>query len=211
MKSKRVKGTFYVQTSKIDVAGHTPPYVTLSELQAMYADGWDIGNHTVNHVSLGTADLATCTSEIGGAITALTNLGLPRAAYHIAYPSSSYSTTSDQAMTNLGMLTGRKTVAGTGFVTDPPAAGNYRIDSVKELGSGTYVINVIERLKYAKANGLIAWLVGHQFTTDAEDAYTWFSWKLQSVVDYIVAENLPPLTVTDWYAAQSGPVTITRS
>ena len=49
-----MKGTFYINSGAVD--GQEEGSMTWTQIQAMRADGNDIGGHTLNHVDISTAD-----------------------------------------------------------------------------------------------------------------------------------------------------------
>lgn len=53
MQSKSMAGTMYTVKNLVGTANH----VTLSQLQTMYAAGWDVANHTTDHVAFNSKDV----------------------------------------------------------------------------------------------------------------------------------------------------------
>lgn len=74
-------GTSYVISNKVG----TPGFVTLAQLQEMYAAGWCVGNHTSDHNDLSVLEAGDLESITAGRDWLIAN-GMPRGANQFAYP-----------------------------------------------------------------------------------------------------------------------------
>ncbi|MED1915665.1 polysaccharide deacetylase family protein [Bacillus thuringiensis] len=95
----------------------TPNYVTMAQLKEIYSHGWDLVNHTQNHLDLVTLDnLEIIEQEISQGESWLNSKGFPRASNIVAYPFGSYDKRVLQAMQS--RRAGRVVTDDT--VTQPP-------------------------------------------------------------------------------------------
>lgn len=108
MKARGIKGTLFIIESRIDTAG----YMTTAMLQELYDNGWDICNHTVNHINMSTYTEAEAYAELIGCRDWIRANGWDRrnSASHVAYPNGGYNTEVLSAMRSLGMITGRTVI-----------------------------------------------------------------------------------------------------
>lgn len=83
LKAAGMKGTFYVASGQIDKPARGK--VTVDQLKEMYANGWDIGNHTVTHADLNAIFEEDALAEIKGCSEWLRSNGFTRSAYHMSY------------------------------------------------------------------------------------------------------------------------------
>lgn len=200
-KSKGVRGTMYIITERPGGVG----YLTVEQLQEADAAGWDIGNHTHSHTDLSAATEEQTITALTTAKNTLDGWGLSRASAHVAYPYGAYNATTLTAMSAAQMVTGR-TVA-TGWYASLPPANNltlpcYAPGPLVTLEQAKGVINS------AVARGLIPIVLFHRFTAGTPGASEWNLNDFKSLVDWLIAQQIYPLTITDFYALQSGPVTV---
>lgn len=89
MEEKGFKGTAWV--IKEMSSNGNPNFMTIEQLNTLYNNGWDIGNHTENHID----NVALLTSEQKrdqylNCQNWLLNNNWTRAAYHVCYPSGTH-------------------------------------------------------------------------------------------------------------------------
>jgi peptidoglycan/xylan/chitin deacetylase (PgdA/CDA1 family) len=188
-------GTVYVSPETTLV---TP--MTVPQMQEMYAAGWDMANHTLEHTYLqGTqaaqeAMLADCRDLL------IAN-EMPRAALHVAYPWGVTDANTAAAMTATGMLTGRSVTDG--YETSPP--GNVKALTIKSREPG--VLSVMTCwLDYIKANNACAIVLIHDVLDDGGSSSCPIG-VFRSFVDYIARIGIRAQTITEWYANLSEPLT----
>lgn len=100
MSPRGLKGTIYAIGSKLRTAG----YCTLAQLQEIYADGWDIGNHgSVNLTTLSTQ--AEQEAEVLGEEQYIKEF--TRSCKHYAYPNGGYDDNAKNALEHIGYLSAR--------------------------------------------------------------------------------------------------------
>jgi hypothetical protein len=204
MKPHKIPGTFYVITNNIDDVGT----ITSAQLVEMDAAGWIIGNHTDDHSTLSGLDQATQQGHLSAAKTALEGLGLTRGEYHAAYPGGSYDANTSPAMLAESMLTGR--TVGAARYPVLPQDDFYKIQLGKQFGNTltlaaakTWLDGVVSRCEVGIA-------LFHQIITPASNASQWPIADFQAFIDYVVAQHIPCITMADFYALNSGPVTVKK-
>ena len=69
------------------------PRLTISQLDALDAAGWDICSHSMNHANLADADRSTIETEVGDAAQWLRDHGFEGGADYFVYPYSSFDQT----------------------------------------------------------------------------------------------------------------------
>lgn len=194
------RGSLYLIKQRINTAG----YLTTAQIQEMYDAGWDVLNHTDNHVNL-RDDLTTqaeVEAELGACRDWIVANGWSRrrGELHVAYPQGGYDTSKVlPAMTALGMVTGRTTVNRTqAHVIDhhqllTRQAHAYTASQATYRG---YVDKAIEdggcvQLNYHKieANG----------TSDADTECD--QSQFRDMIDYLDAKraHIDVITFLDWY------------
>ena len=195
MKSKGIPGTIYAICDWID---YQQIGFTHEQLQELDANGWSIGNHTVDHTELDTLTEVEQEAELRDCKNSLDSLGLTKASSHVAYPYGLWNTDTLTAMVNTGMLTGR----GTDDLTfDPQTVYPLEIPS----GSADTLDYVKQFTDEAVANHLIYIFHGHQIGESGDLSLADF----KAWIDYLEANHIPTLTVNDVYARTFTPIDVT--
>ncbi len=194
MHSKGVLGTLYFICSWANKTWS----LTTGQLQVMDANGWSIANHSTSHGYLDTLTETQQEAELLGCKNFLDSIGLTKASSHVDYPYSIWNTDTLTAMTNTGMLTGR-TSGGTTF--DPKTVDILQMPS----GSSDTLAYAKQLTDYAVANHQIFLYHGHQMGQPGEMSLADF----EAWIDYLVANQIPTLTINDVYARTFSPIDIT--
>ena len=155
-----IEGTAYIISSLIGGGGK----MTLANIQALYAAGWDIANHTYDHADLTTLTEAQQESELSQCTSYLTTNSMSRSAYHVAYPGGTHNANTLTAMANTGMLTGRVTDSGQ---LDPLLSNMYLLSAWGTGGEGSYVSlqQTKDYITNAIATGRIASIYFHDINS----------------------------------------------
>lgn len=108
---KPLKGTLYINSNLIGKNER----LNLDNLKEMYDNGWDIANHTVNHVNLTKVTLEKAQEELYGCSLWLVEHGFTRnmAFRHFAYPEGGYNSDIINILDKQNFLTARTTIAGS--------------------------------------------------------------------------------------------------
>lgn len=195
-----VRGTIYIIADYIGDTG----YMDAEQLADLYAHGWDIGNHTDNHVHLDTLTEAQQEAELGDAKAILDGLGLTRASGHVAYPYGDYNADTLTAMAATGMVTGRLTTEAINYL---PLADAYRIPAIL-VQSATTLATVKNYIRLAMDYGRVYLLYLHGITANPA-ASEWSIRDWRALCDFIASAGIPTLTISELYALQSAATTVT--
>ena len=118
--SHGMKGTFYINSNMIGSGGD---YLTKAELDALYADGNEIGGHTIDHVDLATLSDAAQRTAICNDLQTL-NTWYPGQIHSFAYPYASTGPTTQSILAagcpGVGQYSSARTVGGLKSATDCP-------------------------------------------------------------------------------------------
>jgi peptidoglycan/xylan/chitin deacetylase (PgdA/CDA1 family) len=180
------------------------------ELNTIYKDGWDIGNHTVNHPD----DISTLSdTELRDEYLVnqewLISSGWARGAKHVCYPSGQYSEKLISILKGIGVESARTTVHG---ITPVSVSNIYKIKTVavgRDTDIDKYVKNEIDR---AVATGSTIMFMFHRVeeTPEADDGIdnygriavstAVFEDLVDYVDDYVQDKNAEVVTISEWYS-----------
>jgi peptidoglycan/xylan/chitin deacetylase (PgdA/CDA1 family) len=196
MRPRRIPGTTYVISDNLSGA-------LLTQSQAMYASGWDMGNHTKDHTNLTTLTEAQQETELSTAKTVLDAAGFTRASAHVAYPGGTFDANTTLAMAATGMLTGRLATVGK-YPLLPPLI-NYQMPITRELKTGVLLSTATGDIDTAIARGSTCIFLAHSLVATASTAVEWNIADFYSLIDYVVSKRLHCITISQLYSLISGP------
>jgi peptidoglycan/xylan/chitin deacetylase (PgdA/CDA1 family) len=193
LKAKNMVATAYMVSQRIDAEGSN----TSAQLKELYANGWDIGNHTKSHPHLIALTQAEIETELNDCKIVLDGLGLTRASNHIAYPYIEYNETVIAAMKNWGAKTGR---GGLAIYQDQYEIGfpyylNGDAPALTSEASRTYIDNCI-------LSGSACIFILHDLTDPKLFAV------LSDIVDYCETKGVQSLTIDEYYRLYSSSITV---
>jgi len=197
MAARGILGTSYVISSQVGNSEY-PETMTLAQVTSLYASGWDIGNHSVDHTNLTTLSVDAAQQELSGCAAFLTANGMTRGARHVAYPGGTYNATVQQAMAAAGMLTGR-------IVSWRPMAlpidDPYQIPGSTTAPSTLTLQQIEGRIDQAVNAGATIQLFFHSFGDPATDpTYIQSVEEFTAICDYIAQRGIPTMTISQFYA-----------
>jgi len=190
MQKRGIPGTIAVVPSLIGTTG----YMTLEQLKKVYDYGWDLANHTFNHVNLKNVDAATIKTELDSAEQWLIDQGFIRASDVVVYPQGGYK---EEVITE--MQTRR--------------AGRSIVESIEAgLPSDKYKIkirNVLNTITPTVANGWIDEIINsggtlillwHIIDPVADTSTKYTPTDLQTIIDYAYSKKdlVDILTFTEY-------------
>lgn len=115
-------------------------YMNVSQLNALYSAGWDLGSHTVNHIDLATLTPADMNIELSSSKAWLDSRGYTRASNILSYPFGSYDSTVITAVQNNGYIAARTVDGNFGsypqYAAGTPAA--YQMMTLRVYGVAAY-------------------------------------------------------------------------
>jgi hypothetical protein len=119
------------------------------------------------------------------------------------YPGGKYNADTLQAMANLGMRNAKTLL---NFNNLSPLVRPFEI-AQRSIGRGTSLSTVQGWVNTAVARQEILVLTLHDISA-APTSNGWYTSSFQSLVDYVISQGIPVLTMDDLYQLQSGPITI---
>ena len=114
-------GTFYIITDRVS---NRPGVFTWDDIASLYADGNEIGGHTINHVSLTDETLDEARAAVCDARQVLLDHGYPQVSF--AYPRGDHDAATEGVVQDCGYVSGRALLstsdwAALGAESIPPA------------------------------------------------------------------------------------------
>jgi peptidoglycan/xylan/chitin deacetylase (PgdA/CDA1 family) len=198
LRSKGLKATFYACGA---LAG-TSSFLTREQLQDVYANGFDVANHTYSHPHL---DLSTNDEIIYQLKTNdqwLRDNGFLRGVGHAAYPYGGYNDTVINFEKGLQMKTARTSDLSARYY-QLHGKGLFNPFALKVVG-----VNQNQSLATMKAwvdttiqTGGTCIFVFHDLVASAVAATEWNITDFQDLVDYIVRRQnvIDVVTISEWY------------
>jgi peptidoglycan/xylan/chitin deacetylase (PgdA/CDA1 family) len=192
------------------IIGTNPVEMRPEDLRVLYANGWDIGNHTTNHDSTTLTDPDTISrlqlEYLDNQIWIEQNVGT-RGARHACYPSGSYMPEYIDMLKGIGALTARTTEQANIMtpVTDPDTF--YKL-TIKSVSSNTGSIDRTKTaIDTAVQDGSTVILMLHKVEPEYGDLVTTVE-DLQLLVDYVGSyvskKQIEVVTMSQWYYEQTG-------
>ncbi len=190
LKSAGLKGTFYVVSRQIEDTGY-PGYMTKAQIQEVATDGNEIGAHTQTHVDLATLPYSQQYAQIKGSRDDLQlwNVGPINS---FSYPFGSYNADSLQAVKDAGFESAAS--SNGGYVT--LASDPYQLERYG-LESSTTWTEIKNRVDTALANKRWLILTAHQVQSSCSDQYCITPTLFNQLVDYLKANNVRVVTVSE--------------
>jgi len=187
--------------------------MTDEELGRLYTEyGWDLGNHTLNHTTIGyntdAESLATLKQEYLDNQNWLIQKGWTRGAKHASYPFGAYSNALMDVLQSIGVKTARITYGGlqTLPLIKPYELRCVDIDPKKS--------DVKKEIDDAVSSGSTIVLMLHG-VGDTENEYTVLTSYFQSIVDYAYQytqqSKLEVTTISKWYDSLPVGVTLNKT
>ncbi|MDP4091939.1 MAG: polysaccharide deacetylase family protein [Bacillota bacterium] len=182
--------------------------MSVSDINSLYAKGWDVGNHTVDHPDDITAlSPENVISEYRDNQTWLDQNGWTRASQHVCYPSGSYNEQVINLLKSIGVKSARTTEYG---IQPTPVFNMYRLKIVF-ISRDTLVSDIEKQVDEAVATGSTIIFMLHRvedspiMTNDTEgyNALAVSTANFQAIVNYVKqlsdAGSISVETISQWY------------
>lgn len=193
MAANNQKGTLFLSTSRVGLAGR----MTLANIQTLHLAGWDVSNHTLNHIDLTTANATTLESEVSGGYDWLVANGFGGTAGMFAYPYGLYNDAVVAEVSEKHYMA-RATVLGS-FQAHliPDGASEYYL---KTLVSGNITDTNTTKATIDAVilqNGLLILTFHDIVDSDADNLEEYLTAKFQIISDYLAAKQALGLLVVE--------------
>lgn len=200
MLDRDIPGTLYLIGSNL--ASPTGTQLTVSEIQEMYDSGWDVADHTFDHLNLTTLTQAEIEEQFTLNRAEFQSRGWIRGMYHCAYPNGAFDDTVLAAAEAVGMLSCRSTQNTVGQLNPYNFYPN-RLDIVAfNVADGDSVATVTGYVDTAIKQGKILFLLFH----NVQNAAGYPIANFQQVVDYVYRRKsqIDAVTITELYEGLYG-------
>lgn len=188
LNSAGMKATFYIISRRFSDTGF-PAYMSRAQVQQLFQQGHEIGAHTRTHRDLATLSSAEQQTEIQGSRQDLLTMNVGPI-MTLAYPFGSYNSITLQTARNASYSSGRTTMSGR----VRPAIDHFQLPRFPGDSPSTFA-QIQQAINQAIAAKEWLILVFHQINTSGQ-AYTQSPAVINQVVDYLVQQNIPVVTVT---------------
>lgn len=191
------KATTYVPSALINSSG----YMTWEQCKNMYDAGWDLGNHTDEHVNLTDYSPELAQVHIANGTNLLVAYGFDRAAYHLAYPYGFYNSEVIAQTKQAGQLTAR-TITGLG--TYPEDNNLFAMSCFMTVNSIS--VSTTKRIidQTILQNSTLC-ILFHGIVDSNPDTYEWLSSDFREIMSYLESRKITPITITEWFAYINNP------
>lgn len=185
------RGTIAVISSKVGTAN----YMTLSQLHEVYDEGWDLVNHTQNHVYLGQLSYTDQKTELVNCDNFLIQNGFTRSRHIVVYPYGSYNSDTLKVMDEL-FVSGRSLVDSN--ESGPPS--DYRLIKCRNLIPSVTVATAQGWIDEAINTGGTVFFLNHKFETPDADTMKYDPANFESIVSYVYSKKsqLDVVTYSEW-------------
>ncbi len=192
MSNAGIKGVTYAIANNVG----TSDYMDLDKLHEIYDAGWDVGNHSFDHVSFEGKTIQEVQESIVKGQSYLLDNGFMRSARHFAIPYGTFNTDVATAISNSGVITARTSFEGS-FYAD--VVSPLKLPSRVFVNTTTFE-EAIGWLNNAIERGETIILMFHGIADTPTDEYQWATVDFQTLVNYLVVKNVPVVTMSEWYA-----------
>jgi peptidoglycan/xylan/chitin deacetylase (PgdA/CDA1 family) len=202
LKAKNMVATSYVVSDYIDSGGGTS--MTTSQIRELYANKWDIGNHTKHHDILTGLTEAQIHTTLTGCKSFLDGLGLTRGSNHVSYPGGAYDNTVISALTSWGAKTGR---CGNSMFNGFDRGWPYELNCA--FWTSVDSVAAIEAKIEAGIEIYDLCVLGmHVLVDAASSGPDWLTSQFSDLVDYIDLKGYQTLTISELERLYSGAITV---
>mgnify|MGYP005853860735 CR=1 FL=1 len=183
-----------------DVVGNAN-YLSLEELQSLYADGCDIINHSKSHTDLTALSDENKLIQIETCRDYLITNGMPRGANFFVYPYGAFNDAVRTVAASAGVVLARCEYPPT---QQTPIDEPLLLRNALSLSNTTTLGNVQAIVDRIKLEGSTAIIVGHKVLAEpGGDTYAVSTAVAQGLVDYARTEGVEFLTLSEWYGQLS--------
>ena len=199
MDTKDVVGTYYCRSGGVvDSASE----MSWAQVQAMYAGGWNIGNHTQSHSILTELTDPQIVAEINACRADLAAHGITVGVDHMSYVGGNYSDRVIAAVQSAGIISAR-TVANLAYPAFP-FENVFTIKSVKPIEWPLTITEAKAWVDTIISQHSIGVAMFHTLVETAGVAYEWGIADFQSLIDYLVSTGVRVVTMAEAYDLYNG-------
>jgi peptidoglycan/xylan/chitin deacetylase (PgdA/CDA1 family) len=184
------KGTFFVVPSWVNASG----FMNLTQIKELYKQGHDIGNHGYCHLNATGQTVNDIQADVENYIKWAIDNNISRAAYHFAYPDGVYSSNSNTALNNAGILSARTILSGYNI---PQANLKYMYSY---LVLNTTTLNDIKTFYQKSINiGANVEFIIHNVVDNAVMPVDVTTELFTNMLNYLKQQSARVMTITEYY------------
>lgn len=184
LQSHGFRGTSFINGSTID--NSVPGKLSLSQMNEMYVNGWELSNHTYNHADLTGLTLQEQISEISDGSNWLVENGFIERADYIAYPFGKLNSDTVAAMEQLAVQSGRKT--NIQYVDTATGTKNkFETGVTLYFGADLTLAAAKAKIDDIVSRGQTAITMIHKLVSASPAVGDWLKSDFEALVDYIAA------------------------
>ena len=192
--------TFFVCRPENWLAKDPEAFLSGPEIGELYRDGFEIGNHTLNHITLTEADEEQSRADIAGLNALLAANGIP-APVSFAYPGGPYAEKAARWLGDFGFRCARTTETGLwSRETDPMRVPSWSIC----LSGAARREEAIAALEASEGEGAAAVLLYHGVP---DEVHPWVNTPPEMLVrhlDSLKEKNFRVVSMRTWSAELQG-------
>lgn len=198
LNSKGFKANVMAIKSRAELANKD--FLDIKNLDFLYKNGWDIGNHTETHPqSTEGYTFQTKTSEYLNCQNWLLQYGWIRGAHHISYPSGFY----DSEIANIAKSIGAKTAKGDDYgIQSIPVEDIYNLKSIK-IGKDISVDFVKAEIEKSINTGSTVIITVHKVVETPVLGFDVSFEYFEELVDFVYKKTasgtVDVVTISKWY------------
>jgi peptidoglycan/xylan/chitin deacetylase (PgdA/CDA1 family) len=176
LENRDMKGNIAVIPTKVGEVN----YMNLDQLQEVYAEGWDLLNHTNTHIRLGDSAKEVQREELLTTAEWLIAQGFTRTPKAVVYPYGSYNTETLQVLEEEGFTFGRSLIDG---LETNPINSKFEAKAIN-LTQDVTVEAIKKRIDGAIATGSTIFFLNHRFGPDIDSMF-YDVGKYQEIISYV--------------------------
>lgn len=179
MSARGMLGTSFLISSQIGTANK----MTTSQLDEMYAAGWELGNHTATHPNLSTLTKEQQRTELLTCANWLIDNGYPARAKYVALPTGNSNAETREVFAEeefVATRTSRQRMWNNAVMALNP----YIISQTLSMSSATTVADITGAIDEAIATGKTTIINCHTLVASNPGTYSWLISDFQTVIDY---------------------------
>lgn len=162
---------------------NTPSYMTLNQLHEVYDYGWELTNHTYNHVNLRNVDAATVRSEIQLCENWLNTNGFTKSSNIVVYPQGGYN---DNVILEMQSRRAGRSIIEALEPGIPNDKYKIKVHNVLNTVTPTTVYGWIDEAINTGGTLLLLW---HILSTPADTSTKYTPDNFQLIIDYIYSKR----------------------
>lgn len=181
-------------------------HLSLADLQALYAAGWDIGNHGASHIDFTASTEEDCQDSYNGGRDYLIENDMLRAADHFAYPLNSSNASTDAIIAALGCKTSRGVVGRARAAYPYQQSGSmYELSHGLTMNSTISEATIDSTLNEYLLSGRTLVVMLHGVEDALSNSLFCTISRFNYLLNGLLSRGYQIKTITEWYEGLTNP------